>query len=582
MISVLKHLSDYAVKYFWEIWVIIPIILVIYGVLSVYKYGLNFYALSSNSDRINRTKSAETNKTKPKDCLILILFLGFLSFYIYLILYNEDFAYYDESQYLTTTLRGRNFPLPIWISQGRFWPLGHQEFDLIRLLTQAPVGYHIFPILQLLIVVATLFIFLIDFPVLFRISLITIITLTPSFVISFFGLVYPERNIIFWLIILLICFQYFLKTRCKLYFCGTLIAAQFALFYKEPIFLLLGGFAGSRLLLQGFLERSILQRRGYYQFLKTHCLEVGLLILTGFFFLFYLSIFLPYMNFEYARSRSTDIFSILVSYFQSNLLLDIFIVTLISRLIYFIYFRQLPNSFWDSLAFGAFLYFLSYIKLQIFNSYYMAPVDFIAILYLGQLIYPWFKEKKVTYSSITTLVIFLIVGQNAAYSFYNIAERKNFINGKIQLTQFIIEYTQKGSERHKILFFPYSNGYALMEFSALLEYKGLKLAKHDPPKSTDKLIFTVKSPEQFPVEDRCIDYEHSLKCFQAKYPQSGDLIIVLPNDRVSTKELIQLKQESTLLFHYQPRPPFVKKILSLFFFNSRPDTWFHIYVFQKP
>lgn len=579
MVSILKHLSDYAVKFFWEIWVIIPIIIVIYGLLSVYKYGLNFSIFSSNSDI---TKSAELNKINPKLFLLLGFFILFLISYIYLILYNEDFAYYDESQYLLTTLRGRNFPAPIWISQGRFWPLGHQEFNLIRLLTQAPVGYHIFPILQLLIVVATLFIFLIDFPVGFRISLITIITITPSFVISFFGLVYPERNIIFCLIILLACFQYFIKTRCIIYFCATLIAAQFALYYKEPIFLLIGGFAGTRLLLQVFWERSLLQRRGYYQFFKTHCLEVGLLILTGIYLLLYLSIFLPYMNFEYARSISTDMFSILVSYLKLNLLLDIFIVTLISRLIYLIYSRQLPNSFWDSLAVGTFLYFLSYIKLQIFNSYYMAPVDFIAILYLGQLVYPWFKKKKVAYSLITTLVIFLIVGRNTAYSFYNIAARKNFINGKTQLTKFISEYTKKGNGRHRILFFPYSTGYDIMEISAFLEYKGLKLAKHDPPKSTDKLILTVKSPEQFPVENRCIDYERSLKCFQAKYPQSGDLIIVLPNDRLSTKELIKLKQESTLLFHYQPRPPFVKKILPLFFFDSRPDTWFHIYVFQRP
>lgn len=579
MISVLKYLSDYAVNYFWKIWVIIPIILVIYGLLSAYKYGLN---LSVFSSKLNITKSADLNNITPKNRLLLGCFFVFLSFYIYLILHNEDFAHYDESQYLLTTLRGLNFPAPIWISQGRFWPLGHQEFNFIRVLTQSPVGYHIFPILQLLIVVATLFIFLSDFPVWFRISLITIITLTPSFVISFFGLVYPERNIIFWLIILLVCFQYFLKTRCIIYFCGSLIAAQFALYYKEPIFLLIGGFAGTRLLLQFCFERSLLQRRGYYQFLKTHCLEVGLLILTGIFFLLYLSIFLPYMNLEYARSRSSDIFYVLVSYLKLHLLIDIFIMTLLSRLIYLIYSRKLPNSFWDSLAVGIFLYFFVYIKLQIFNSYYMAPVDFIAILYLGQLVYPWFKEKKVAYSLITTLVIFLIVGRNTAYSFYNLAERKNFISGKIQLTKFISEYAQKGSGRNRILFFPYSKGYDLMEFSAFLEYKGLKLAKHDPPKSTDQLILTVKSPEQFPVENRCIDYELSIKCFTAKYPQAGDLIIVLPNDRISTKELIKLKQESTLLFHYQPRIPFVKEILSLFFLDSRPDSWFHIYVFQKP
>ena len=432
MASFFQDLSDYVVKYFWAIWATIPIIIVIYGLLSVYKYGFNNFVLSSDSDQA---------KIPKNNWLIIGIFTIFLGFYIFLIIYKEDFAFYDESQYILSTLRGVNYSKPIWLSEGRFWPLGHQEFNIIRFFTQSPIGYHLFPILQLLIVVAALFIFLIEFPVWFRILLITIVTIAPSFVMSFFGLVIPERNIIFFLVILLICFKYFIKTRSRLYFCGALIAAQFLLYYKEPVFLLVGGFAGTRLLLQGFSERSLLQRRGYQQFFRTYCVEVGLLILTGFFLLLYTSVFLPYMNFEYARIRSMDIFSVILSYLSFDPLLDIFLVTLIARFLYLIYSRQLPNSFWDSLAVGAFIYFLSYIKLHLFNYYYMAPVDLIAILYLGQLIYPKLKEKKVRFSTITALITFLIASRNAVSSFEHIASRKNSIDGKVQLTQFIKKYT---------------------------------------------------------------------------------------------------------------------------------------------
>lgn len=573
MASFFEYLSRYVLKYFWAIWGLIPIIIVIYGLLSFYKHGFNNFAIFSESDK---------HKINKNNLLISGSFLAFLGLYIFLIIYKEDFAFYDEYQYLISTLKGINYGTPIWLSQGRFWPLGHQEFNIIRFVNQSAIGYHLFPIMQLLIVVAALFIFLIDFPVWFIILNITIIISTPSFVMSFFALVIPERNIIFWLVILLICFKYFVKTRNKLYFCVALIAAHFALYYKEPVFLLIGGFAGMRLILHGFFERSLLQRRGYQQFFRTHCLELGLLILTGFFLLLYTSVFLPYINFEYARLRSMDIFSVIVSYLSFDPLLDIFLVAIIARSLYLIYSRQLPNSFWDSLAIGAFLYFLSYIKIQLFHYYYMAPVDLIAILYLGQLVYPKLKEKKVIVSTITALVTFLIASRNAVSSFEHIAARKNLIDGKIQLTQFIKQYAQTASNRNVTLFFPYSTEFNIMEFSAFLEYKGLKLAKHYPSKPTDKIIFTVKSPAQFPKENRCVDYVDSIKCFHAKYPQSGDLIVVFTNDDITTEQLTKIKQESILLFHYKPLIPFPKKILPLFLFNEHSDIWRHIYVFQKP
>lgn len=78
----------------------------------------------------------------------------------------------------------------------------------------------------------------------------------PSFVISFFSLHIPERNVIFWLLVFLLCFKCFLKTGHPLYFGIVLIATHFALYYKEPVFLIFGGFSSVRLIFYAWVERG--------------------------------------------------------------------------------------------------------------------------------------------------------------------------------------------------------------------------------------------------------------------------------------------------------------------------------------
>ena len=267
MISLSKYLSDYIVGHFFQVWMLIPISLIFCSLFFIYKSDSKISSASLELDWLKeKEKSGTLFELNAANFILAGVFLVYLCLYIYLILYQEDFAYGDNHQFTHFSLQGRNFGLPIWLDNGRFFPLGHQEFNLIRFLSKSPTGYHAFAILQLLIVLAGLFIILSNLPVWFRLLVMTLVMSTTSFVMSFFGLIYPERNVIFWLTILLVCFQYFLKTRSRFYFCAALIAAQFALYYKEPVFLLIGGFAGSRLLLHGLLERSLPRRRRYRQF----------------------------------------------------------------------------------------------------------------------------------------------------------------------------------------------------------------------------------------------------------------------------------------------------------------------------
>src|SRR5215469_1361232 len=61
-------------------------------------------------------------------CIGALTLLGlFLASYIAMVLVWEDFAYYDDSVFTLTTLKGHNFPLIIWQEEGRFAPFGLQE-----------------------------------------------------------------------------------------------------------------------------------------------------------------------------------------------------------------------------------------------------------------------------------------------------------------------------------------------------------------------------------------------------------------------------------------------------------------------
>ena len=54
-----------------------------------------------------------------------------------------------QHMFTLITLKGHDITPPIWNGEGRFFPLGHQEFNLIRHFTNTVFGYHVLPIIQL-------------------------------------------------------------------------------------------------------------------------------------------------------------------------------------------------------------------------------------------------------------------------------------------------------------------------------------------------------------------------------------------------------------------------------------------------
>ena len=162
----------------------------------------------------------------------------------------EDFTYSDNSLFTLGTLAGHNIPVPIWPNEGRFWPLGDQEYNLLRHVTSSVTGYHALRIVQLVLLSGILLFFDEELSVKARVALITLALITPSILISFSGLIYPESNLIFSLACLAWSVKRFEQTRSTAWAVAAVISSQFMLYYKETAFLLLLGFAVGRLLLR--------------------------------------------------------------------------------------------------------------------------------------------------------------------------------------------------------------------------------------------------------------------------------------------------------------------------------------------
>ncbi len=308
-----------------------------------------------------------------------------LAGYVTLVLKWEDFADYDDSFFTLVTLRGHNFVPPIWPAESRFFPLGQQEFNVVRHFTSSILGYHAVPLAELVILCCILFFLDNELNISARIALAAVYLLAPSAVTSFTGLVFPDRNVVFWLACLLLFVKFFEKTQGTIWAAATAICAQNTIYYKETAFLLVLGFAGGRLILRCRGENG----RGWnYHRLreKESRLDVCLVCLTLIFVLLYVTVMSGHPHMRYAQLYGFSWGDALFYYLRIDPLGFLFVAIALARAYRILLRRSAPDLFWDGLALGGVACWAAYLYLRLCLPYYMAPVDFIAVLYVGRLI----------------------------------------------------------------------------------------------------------------------------------------------------------------------------------------------------
>jgi len=515
----------------------------------------------------------------PRAVVALTLLAVFLASYIAMTLAWEDFAYYDNSLFHLYALKGHDLSPPISRGIGRFYPLLLQEFNLIRHFTDTATGYHVLPIAQLLIFACILLILDAELSITARAALAILALLTPSIFISFSSLEVPERNVLFFFACLVLCIKSFEQTQSIGWAVATVVCAQIMIYCKETAFLLLFGFAAARLVLRcrngrhaGWDYDRLWGREGR--------LDLCLASLAVLFLLFYFAVMGIHGNIGYARRFQQPLAEIELAYLRVDLLAWLFVAVVLGRIYLILCHRAAPLLLWDGLALGGVAYFLAYQVLRIFNAYYLAPADLIAVLYVGRFVLlSW--EKMWSWSKVAALMLaFTVVLQAVAVSTLVAFERKNVIHAKVEIASVVETRYRRSGKNALRLFFPFSNPYVIAEFGSYLNYRGVPVegAVSESAEPNSVVLATRAVANDAP----CVSWLGS-RCHRASGPAPGDLVIVLPDDEASLAEASMYREWGELLFSYEPHPPIPHGLYLLvpglpiattkFTHKTRPDRW---------
>jgi hypothetical protein len=460
----------------------------------------------------------------------------------------EDFANYDEAFFTLYTLKGIDFPPPIWPALGRFFPLGFQEFNLVRHVTHSVAGYHAIPFLQLLAVIGALWVLDDEMPLAARAALAAFLLVLPSFVTTFTGLVFQERDVVFWLVCLLIGVKRFDRTRSVPWAVAAIIGAQFMLYYKETASLMVLSFAIGRLVLRDMggdePNRAWLWR-------KESRLDFFLILSGVGYLLFYLVMMFPRLSMQYDEQLQVPLVETLLYYAKIDWLAWLFACVGLARA-YLILGRKIaPDPFWDALALSGIIWFVAYLYLRLTTAHYLAPVDLIATLYVGRLVVIGMRRIRAPLRAGATIIASVLLVQAVVLSAFMVYERKNVVYAKMGIAGVIAARDSIAGAEPPRLFFPFANSYHVTEFASYLNYRGvsvegspLRSATHD-----DVLI----APRVVETDGKCVSYRPFI-CHADAKPKPGDLVIELPDDAASRADEAPLRENAEMLASWKPFP----------------------------
>jgi hypothetical protein len=512
----------------------------------------------------------------------LTLLAVFLVSYIAVGLVWEDFAYYDNSAFTLHTLQGEDFTPGFAQGELRFWPLGYQEFNLIRHFTNTNLGYHVLSVVQLLIFSCVLLSLDVELSFSARATLTILALLTPSILISFNGLIYPERNVLFFLVCLALSVDRFERTQSIAWAGAAMVCAQIVIYYKETAFLLVLGFAVGRLILRcrGAPDAVWDYRRLWN---RESRLDLCLISLAALFLLYYAAKMGLYHYFEGINISGTEMYQAknrdppavaAREYLKLDLLAWLFLFVVVGRTYQILRQRVAPSPFWDGLAFGGVACFLAYLYIGLVTPYYLAPVDLIAVLYVGRFaVLSWPKmhrRSKVIASTLASIALL----QNFVYSVFDLFDRKNLIHGNAEVASAVEMRYKTGGGATLRLYFPFARPYQIMQFGAYLHHRGVPVEGAGGEAAALNGV-VLGTPAVF-RDGRCVTWE-MVMCHAAGGPAPGDLVILLPDDHASGVEASVYRERGELLFSYKPFPPMLRDLYSLVsnlhMQSGIPDRW---------
>jgi hypothetical protein len=454
----------------------------------------------------------------------LTLLALFAAGYSAMMLVWDAFVWYDDSLFTLFTLRGVNMPLQIAIDMGRLFPLGGQEFSVIRHFTSTVTGYYSFSIAEVLIFAGIVLALDDELSLAQRALLAALALATPGTVFSFLDLPSAERTVFVLLACLALLIKLFERSHAARWAVGAAVCSQCLLYLKEPVFLLLLAFTTSRLI----FRRWNLGATGWRD--AGSRLDLFIAALSLVYFMIYGVVMLGHSSAEYLVTSRVSWLQAAGFYLRVDWLAWIFSTVAIVRMYRILRRQAAPQLLWDGLACGGVTYFAVFIALGMAKNYYASPVDLISILYLGRLLFPSWQTMRPRVRVAVVALAIVVMGQALRLSPLQVLDRKRITRGKVAIAGLILDRYRRDPASVRRLYFPYTGTYVLEEFLAYLDYLGLPVEQEGDSSADGKVeIFSAMKART----GKCVRREFICHAGPA---EDVNLVVVLPDDNVSSSE----------------------------------------------
>lgn len=269
---------------------------------------------------------------------------------------------------------------------GRFFPLASLDLNLLMLISTNPYLFFIFNALVVLLlgfVVWSISQMVLGLSALWaRIVVLLLILLHPGFVTTMVGICYPERLQMLFLSLFVLSSLAFCTKPTVLYAIVGFVSANIAIYYKEPTFLMIACF--------GIFGLFVSAYRQYAKWILVY--YISLIISAAVYLCIYFVAIYPKITSIYSRNTfdnaQEEWFIILKGLFNlasNDILLFVLLPSLVLYRIYRIVYRKSPIVLpYDVLMICALLYLGTFLKLKLFENYYLIPlyiISFSAVMY---------------------------------------------------------------------------------------------------------------------------------------------------------------------------------------------------------
>ena len=177
------------------------------------------------------------------------------------------------------------------------------------------------------------------------------------------------------------------------------------------------------------------------------------------FLLYYLAAMFPNFSTHYANQFRLPLAEVLASYLKVDLLVWALVAVALAKIFLILWDKVAPSPFWDGLALAGVGYFAGYLALRAQTAYFLAPVDLIAVLYLGRLAILSMENMGLGTRLCALALLSLVLLQDLSLSAFRMYERKNVIHAKAEIGRVIKARYDSDPQYVKRLFFPFTRPY---------------------------------------------------------------------------------------------------------------------------